>query len=303
MRAINWDAHGKALSRLSNRRIQLIKMCNEILPTASITSRYDPNASPVCPICKAEDEDRDHVMRCADTTKAKLRQHFISSVQKRCTEMKTREMLTTILTDGLTQWFNDKELAPTDYPPLFRLLIQQQNELGWRQLFNGRFVSEWQRLQNQHLRTNGIQEITLTGQSWTTSMIVLLWKEFFDIWGQRNDQVHGNDKRTTDTAKRSKTVSHIKYLHTKTPEVLAAHRSIMFMRTHEDTTHESNGHEDTALDDILQTKTTNYLQNWVNTWKPAIEASIKAARALSVNTMGRMDEHFSYLVPPPKRPP
>ena len=95
--------------------------------------------------------------------------------------MKTREMLTTILTNGLTQWFNDKELAPPDYSPLFQLLIQQQNELGWSKLFNGRFVSEWQRLQNQHLRTNGIQEITLTGQCWTTSMMVLLWKEFFDI--------------------------------------------------------------------------------------------------------------------------
>jgi hypothetical protein len=42
----------------------------------------------------------------------------------------------------------------------------------WQQLFQGRFATEWQRLQNQHLRRNGIKKITLTGQSWTISMIV-----------------------------------------------------------------------------------------------------------------------------------
>jgi hypothetical protein len=40
-----------------------------------------------------------------------------------------------------------------------------------------------------------------------------------------------------------------------------------------------------------------------NTWKPAIQASIKSARALSLNTMERIDGHSCYLVPPPKDPP
>jgi hypothetical protein len=45
----------------------------------------------------------------------------------------------------------------------------------------------------------------------------------------------------------------------------------------------------------------NYLHNWVNTWKPAIDASIKSERALYVDTMGCMDDgHICYLVPPPK---
>jgi hypothetical protein len=61
-----------------------------------------------------------------------------------------------------------------------------------------------------------------------------------------------------------------------------------------------NGQDENALDAYLQTKTTIYLQNWVNTWKPAIEASMRSAKALSVDTMGRIDDHFSYLVPPPK---
>jgi hypothetical protein len=232
MSDINWDAHGKALAQLSQRHTQLVKMCHEILPTATITFRYKATASPLCPICKADDEDRDHVMRCVDSTKAKWRHQLIGSVQKRCTEMKTRKMLTTILTDGLMQWFNDKQIQPAAYPAPFHRLIKQQNEIGWRQLFNGRFSSEWQQLQNQHLRSNGIKEITLTGQSWTASLIVHLWKSFFDIWDQRNEFVHGKDKSTRDAAKRVKIVGQVKHLHTKTTEVLAAHQSIMFMTAH-----------------------------------------------------------------------
>jgi hypothetical protein len=204
-----------------------------------------------------------------------------------------------LLTDGLMQWFNDKQIQPAAYPAPFHRLIKQQNEIGWHQLFNGCFSSEWQQLQDQHLRRNGIKEISLTGQSWTASLIVHLWKSFFDIWEQRNKFVHGEDKSTRDTAKRVKVISQIKHLDTKTIEVLAAHQSIMFMIA-PDTT---NGQDKNALDAYLQTKTTIYLQNWVYTWKPAIEASIRSAKALSVDTMGRIDDHFSYLVPPPKRPP
>jgi hypothetical protein len=144
MMEINWDAHGKALSRLSHLHIQLSKMFHGILPTATIKSRYNPKASPLCPICKAEDEDRDHVMQCADTTKAKWQHQLIGSIQKRCAEMKAREMLTTILMDGITQWFNNKLLQPAECPAPFHRLIQQQSNVGWRQLFHGHFASKWQ---------------------------------------------------------------------------------------------------------------------------------------------------------------
>jgi hypothetical protein len=70
--------------------------------------------------------------------------------------------------------------------------------IEWRQVFHGRFATEWQRLQTQHLRRNGITKITLTGQSWTISMIIQLWTEIFDPWDQLNNLVHGNDKTTSE---------------------------------------------------------------------------------------------------------
>jgi hypothetical protein len=52
--------------------------------------------------------------------------------------MKTREMPTTILTDGVQAWFNDTPLDQEKYPHIFsHQLIQDQNTIGLRQLFNG----------------------------------------------------------------------------------------------------------------------------------------------------------------------
>jgi hypothetical protein len=56
----------------------------------------------------------------------------------------------------------------------------------------------------------------LTRQSWTITMIVQLWMEFFDLLDQRNSLVHGNnDKNTREGAKRQRAITKIKHLHTK----------------------------------------------------------------------------------------
>jgi hypothetical protein len=52
---------------------------------------------------------------------------------------------------------------------------------------------------------------------------VTIWKEFFEIWEQRNNLVHGTDKSSHNLAKCSKASAQIKHLHTQQDEVLAAH--------------------------------------------------------------------------------
>jgi hypothetical protein len=109
-------------------------------------------------------------------------------------------------------------------------------------------------------------------------MIVTVWKEFFELWEeQRNDLVYGTDKSSQDLAKRSKALAQIKHLHTQQDEVLAAHQSCMFMRDTE-----------AELDSYLASRRTKKLLNWVNTWKPAIAASVKSARVLAASTIREM---------------
>jgi hypothetical protein len=94
-------------------------------------------------------------------------------------------MLTSILTDGIQAWFTEATLQPGTYPHASRqLIIQEQNEISCRQFFNCQIANKWQRLQNEHLQQQGITTISLTGQSWSTAMIVTVWKEYFELWEQ-----------------------------------------------------------------------------------------------------------------------
>jgi hypothetical protein len=121
-------AYGKALSRMSQQHIQLTKMCHGMLPTATITHRYDPKSSPRCPYCKTADEDRDHVLKCPHSEKLFWPKHAIIAQQKRCTEMHTREMLTTILKNGIQAWFDNSPMQPENYPPTFHQLIKDHGQ-------------------------------------------------------------------------------------------------------------------------------------------------------------------------------
>jgi hypothetical protein len=113
---INWTAHGKAIARMPARKTQLTKMCHEILPTASITNQSDTNSSPMCPYCKTVEEDQDLVMKCDHSSKLNWRLKCITSIRKQCSDMKMREMLTTILTDGIQAWYTEATLQPGTYP-------------------------------------------------------------------------------------------------------------------------------------------------------------------------------------------
>jgi polyphosphate kinase len=75
------------------------------------------------PYCKTIEEDRDHVMKCDHSSNLKWRLNLITSIRKRYDEVKTREMLRTILADGIQAWFTDATLQPDTYPQAFCQLL------------------------------------------------------------------------------------------------------------------------------------------------------------------------------------
>jgi hypothetical protein len=86
------------------------------------------------------------------------------------------------------------------HSPELHLLIRQQNQIGWRQLFHGRFSAEWSRLQSDYYyrtrdeRPGQIHKFTGTG--WQVKIITALWKHWRTLWKQRNQDVFGHDAAT-----------------------------------------------------------------------------------------------------------
>ena len=63
-------------------------------------------------------------------------------------------------------------------------MIQQQNVIGWRQLFNGRFGTEWSRVQDDYYareRSQHGKNDKRSGEKWQTKVISHIWKKWMQL--------------------------------------------------------------------------------------------------------------------------
>ena len=150
MKLVNWKAHRLALKKQNKRRTHFTKMIIDILPTMKQLIKFD-NGSRQCPSCQNFREDRDHILRCLAGQRVLWRLDFMESLAEFCRKTQTDPDIQTLLRVGWEQWFStykgDIHLQQNDFLPKLHGIIEQQNRIGSRQLFNGRFATEWSAVQ------------------------------------------------------------------------------------------------------------------------------------------------------------
>jgi hypothetical protein len=117
------------------------------------------------------------------------------------------------------------------YVSLFRGLLQAQTDLGWSQLFQGRLVQDWSRLQERFLETHNT-ELKLdrryyTGAIWTRKVISLLWVAMRNQWDLRNADRHGRTKAANHAIRHTRLLQAITTMYANRPRTLAADRDVL----------------------------------------------------------------------------
>ena len=206
MDSINWEAHRKALGKLFKRRAHFTKLVFDILPTNSQLNKFD-NGKRTCPTCTCSIEDRDHIIRCLARRRVNWHLEFMASLEDFCRTTKTDSDIQTLLRVGFEQWFSTEgttlSLQKQQFSPQLWNIIDQQNVIGWRQMFNGRFSKEWSRVQqaayDRRPRTAHGQ-IKQTGDRWQIKLIAHIWTQWEKAWEDRNNAVHGQTASEKSTA-------------------------------------------------------------------------------------------------------
>ena len=198
--SVHWEAQGSCLGKRINRSIHYTKLVNDILPTHSWLNKLDKGNRP-CPCCDDLMEDRDHILRCPAPARNRWRHAFLQSVAAYCVTQHTYPPLQALLMDALRQWLYSSPTNPTyepdraHYPQHFHILIVAQSRIGWRQVFNGRFSTEWSDHQDAHyyrMRAT-IPLKNKSGLTWQVGLINLIWDKWHELWKIRNADVHGKD--------------------------------------------------------------------------------------------------------------
>ncbi|KAI2502333.1 hypothetical protein MHU86_12137 [Fragilaria crotonensis] len=162
-----------------------------------------------CPLCSCDSETRDHIIRCQAAARSHWRTALQTRLQSFHDQAQTSPLLRHLLQEALQQWFqtdDDIVVSPIFYPVELREIIRQQNDIGWRQIFNGRFSKEWSIAQDAYYRRvlpkPGGTLARRSGARWQRQLILAVWDWWFELWKSRNEDVHGADQRTQAEAQR-----------------------------------------------------------------------------------------------------
>jgi exonuclease III len=281
--SINWRAHGQVLRNHITHRIHFSKLVHDILPTASYLNKMDKGKR-CCPCCNHPHEDRDHILTCSHFSRNKWRHGLLRALLETCTANFTYPPLHDLLQEAVQAWFYniDPETVFTvpyqQYPRELHLLIRQQNHIGWRQLFHGRFSVEWSRIQSDfyfRTRDDPGRNHKLTGQGWQVKIITTIWTNWRTLWKQRNHDVFGHDAATVALAERKEVRRRLTQIYDQKFQMEPSAQSLLCA----------------DIQAHLQ-QPTWVVKNWLTIYSPVIRASIIRARIQATRGVRSIRSYF-----------
>jgi hypothetical protein len=150
--------------------------------------------------------------------------------------------------------------------------------------------TQWCSLQDRYIRRQKIHTVTFTGSGWSLRTLTTLWNDFFELWQTRNASIHGHDLASQQIARKRKLGVEMEVLHEQRDSVLACDSDAFIGDTPAD------------LTKYLDHATATQVQNWLYTWKPFIQSSIKSAKDLSIHGVRIMSTYFPTTDTAPRPP-
>jgi hypothetical protein len=201
LQSVHWAAHALAIKQTGLPHTHVVKLLHHMLPTHAMLNKFD-GGTRKCLHCGSLFEDRRHIMCCDHESRSKWRADFLTALRDFHLQTDTSPFLSSLMLSALRLWFQsnangDITITPDEYHPTLRHLIRQQNQIGWGQLFLGRFSVEWSLYQQRHLAhqqpSADLGRLSLT---WQAKIILLFWDRWYTLWKMRNQDVHGHDARS-----------------------------------------------------------------------------------------------------------
>ena len=226
-----------------------------------IAHRNQHHQAEGCPSCPEPLECNNHVMQCPATSRRTWRTTTLHRLTTTGNYSFHNPILTDILRDGTQRWLQQgPPILLSDYPPTFHSLIVSQYKIGWSHLFRGRWSIEWKQHHEAHATSKGVQGNDADGTRWVRIYGKLFLQAWLDVWDIRNKERHGKDIAIQKEKRRASLLSQLRELYTFKSKVNPAHRHI-FLGSPED--------------HIIARPNLDGLEDWINTFSPAIYSSAK----------------------------
>jgi hypothetical protein len=189
--------------------------------------------------------------------------NFITKLRQKLDSLDTHPQLQQLLLEAMYHIIRGIPEPPAPFPfEDFGLpeVYAAQRDIGWEQLLLGRFSKAWATIQDDHLGPRATK--TKNGQAWVTTVIDLIFKEWFQLWETRNQERHGKDKTAKAVAEKAQVQREVQQLFER-KHYVPSHLHYIFRK---------------PLAQMLQ-QATYVLRAWVNSFKPVLTLNYNDALA------------------------
>ena len=193
---INWEIQRKAIRAVpEGRRKFVIKWASNNLATGKNMSRWKLRALGQCPFCLSDNEDTLHILQCQHVDAKSYWDQKMTIWTKRLKKIDTSIVIRQQLKLELNAW-RSKDMPPclNHIEPDLRSAIIQQRRIGWNHFLEGLIGKELVTYMDQYY--NDLKSYK-NAISWGSKFIRSNWDFLFDIWTERNNQLH-NTQRIKD---------------------------------------------------------------------------------------------------------
>jgi len=182
---VHWKMHQLANQRLSPSERRIIsKFIHEWLPLLDRYHVQSSSISNICPSCRGATEDVSHFLNCPHPDRQQIWTKLHDGVFKLHIKQNAPPSYYNVITHGLYTGRGANSKCPIDHDDTqTRNIIQQQEQLGWKQLYYGRFTRAW---------AHGItaSQQTIKGVVFYSQVITLIWQAVAAQWTVRNTHLH-----------------------------------------------------------------------------------------------------------------
>ena len=260
--SISWTAHASALRGQFPRRQFFAKYLHDWLPLGDKRSLYADHYPSTCPKCEQDIlETREHFLRCPGR---KWIGSLLDDLQTFCNTHFVDPVLQNLLRQLLLSWIAGTPPQISSLSPGYSVLLARQSTVGIEHLFYGRFVTDWIALQDAHLlQCPPTEKGHFHGSMFVTTCIKIIWEHVYRLRLSRNQDLHGHDNSTRESAALAQAQLEIQCLYRLRHSVDPRDR-ILFYST---------------LEEHFTTHTTSAsLRSWIDTWQPVILKSVRSSR-------------------------
>jgi hypothetical protein len=160
-----------------------------------------------------------HVLSCPK------REELLSTLGDTLTNIHREPNLALMLIQGVQGSLSNQhfQMNHNNNEPIFCMLINSQNKIGWQHLLKGRFSKQWTTIQGRHILEDlELDQEKQSGSQWLKLALHHLWALVWQVWLTRNEDSHGRHGDERERKRLEKLLSRITALHAKQDLLLLA---------------------------------------------------------------------------------